>query len=712
MSSVSTATVHVLTQPEREALLMQLRRALEALPEILPENTLDFRGFTLSPEECEDRGRGGAMNHLLECTFCPGGRLDGPFLLQCRGPGLLALVDVLATFTCELPGDVVLQKWISDLIQAAEHTCKHYNVRPGGAILGKRGLSASSVEQAEKPPKKKATPSARPLKKHRTDETLEDCAKGSVLHLYEDVKKPPAKGPGGPKPDPILEKLIVYTKELATGRFRYRCIAANHGCTYSASTSDLTRTLKHGSACQFLDPPLRQEANQHLATRSLSHRVESSKESKQSQATDTQPPAAASTSQSSLHDLVKREGSKQLKLKLDLAIVRLICVAGIPPHVADLDEWKSAWQLVNNHYRPASRTTIEDSHIPAEAAVAQKRQIEILQHKQNLTISFDGGSMQSTQSNLTIHVSTEDRRVFFFEGVNSTGYAHRGSYYYHNLKQVIEKIAAREMVNHDYPWIIILPDSCHRLSRLCGDICRMEHYKEPISILRRTIKFMNKSGDAREQLKRKRLEMGISRGLVAIGKTRFASIYHSAASLKRCMPALRDLCVSKKITIKDVNVMYLSTSPAWRFAAELEELVAVLEPIAKSIKCLESTHSTVSDVYLFWLACTANTYDLITQDGVSIPEAVKSDIRSAMNARWKQMIEDAPHDVYHTGFVLDPRFRGHNLINDLNPLILKKIKITALRQKPDTAASRQAAGAADPPPPLPQSLRRAGNYLL
>ena len=38
--------------------------------------------------------------------------------------------------------------------------------------------------------------------------------------------------------------------------------------------------------------------------------------------------------------------------------------------------------------------------------------------------------------------------------------------------------AARNMIHEDFPWIIILPDACHRLGRLCGDICKLDCYKE------------------------------------------------------------------------------------------------------------------------------------------------------------------------------------------------------------------------------------------
>ena len=116
--------------------------------------------------------------------------------------------------------------------------------------------------------------------------------------------------------------------------------------------------------------------------------------------------------------------------------MNLFCACGIPIRVADTNEWQEVFRIANPNYSPASRSTIEDSHIPAEAAAVVEKQVALLKNETNLTISFDGGSIRSTQSNLTIHIITEDRRVFFFEGLNSTGFAHTGDYYYECLKDV------------------------------------------------------------------------------------------------------------------------------------------------------------------------------------------------------------------------------------------------------------------------------------
>ena len=118
----SSMPVTVLTRAELNSRLKDLRKHLGSLPNDLPCDVYDFRNFEVSDEDSLDIGRSGALNRALECLFCPQGRTQGPFKLKGRGEGLDAIVDVLSRFTEEFPNDVILQKWIEDLIQAAEHT--------------------------------------------------------------------------------------------------------------------------------------------------------------------------------------------------------------------------------------------------------------------------------------------------------------------------------------------------------------------------------------------------------------------------------------------------------------------------------------------------------------------------------------------------------------------------------------------------------------
>ncbi|KAG2080281.1 uncharacterized protein F5147DRAFT_661346 [Suillus discolor] len=60
-----------------------------------------------------------ALNNVLEVTFAPRGRKDEsapcPFEFQERGPGLVAVVDVLTAALNEFPDSVLLRKWVHDL---------------------------------------------------------------------------------------------------------------------------------------------------------------------------------------------------------------------------------------------------------------------------------------------------------------------------------------------------------------------------------------------------------------------------------------------------------------------------------------------------------------------------------------------------------------------------------------------------------------------
>jgi hypothetical protein len=162
-----------------------------------------------------------------------------------------------------------------------------------------------------------------------------------------------------------------------------------------------------------------------------------------------------------------------------------------------------------------------------------------------------------------------------------------------------------------------------------------------------------------------------------------------------------------------------------KFEMELLQLLTVLSLVAKAITCMESTQSNVSDVYVFWLAVTATIHQIIVEDVTGLPSDVIEDIHKAVNFRFNQMVNDAPDDVYHTGFMMDPRketmelfitamtdilyghieYRGADIIRDLNPLSIERIRIPA-----KNGATK--ARAPLPEPELPNSVRRMGKCLL
>ncbi|KAI0087540.1 ribonuclease H-like domain-containing protein [Irpex rosettiformis] len=223
---------------------------------------------------------------------------------------------------------------------------------------------------------------------------------------------------------------------------------------------------------------------------------------------------------------------------------------------------------------------------------------------------------------------------------------------------------ARSRITSRFEWMLNLVDAPHHIQLFMKDIGKLSYFQTTIECVRSTVKFFRKSSYANARLKAKRQEMKIKRGLTSFGNTRFSTVYTSGNSLRSCMPAIKALCNSKVVKLKAFNDNFIDGFASTKFSTQLDELLAILGPAAKATKCLESTHSTVSDVYVFWLAMLATIHDVITDPNIPMPDHVREDIRRITNFRWKQMMEperekekkgQASKEVYLTGFVLDPR---------------------------------------------------------
>ncbi|KDQ13862.1 hypothetical protein BOTBODRAFT_95505, partial [Botryobasidium botryosum FD-172 SS1] len=209
---------------------------------------------------------------------------------------------------------------------------------------------------------------------------------------------------------------------------------------------------------------------------------------------------------------------------------------------------------------------------------------------------------------------------------------------------------AWEIVVKKYPTIIILPDCCHHMNNTAKDICKPLYFKGATSQLRTILKYFKKSSFAKAHLTAYRICQDIKIGLVTIGNTQFLTIYYSSVSVLWCLIPIQELIHTRVITLTPVSVHVMS--------GILKQLKAILEPLARAVKCLESTMSTPADVYLFWLAVMA-TYEELFQnndevDGLQLPPSVLEEIRGIINARYRQMIEDPEKVVYVSTLFLDP----------------------------------------------------------
>jgi hypothetical protein len=177
------------------------------------------------------------------------------------------------------------------------------------------------------------------------------------------------------------------------------------------------------------------------------------------------------------------------------------------------------------------------------------------------------------------------------------------------------------------------------------------------------VKYFRKSTFTSTQLKAQWIQNNVQSGIKAIGNTRFLTFYYAGKSVLENLSSIHDLIKNKTLTLTPVSTTHPNTryiqlnmriqkvSIYWMidrlevhiFENTLTQLVAVLQPLARALKCLESTQTTVSDVYVFNLAILASYLDMFMDnnkvDGLHLPDNIIEETQGIINTRWAQLTE-------------------------------------------------------------------------
>ncbi|KAF8600645.1 hypothetical protein BDV93DRAFT_559140 [Ceratobasidium sp. AG-I] len=137
------------------------------------------------------------------------------------------------------------------------------------------------------------------------------------------------------------------------------------------------------------------------------------------------------------------------------------------------------------------------------------------------------------------------------------------------------------------------------------------------------------------------------------------------------------------------------------FKMNLKQLISVLEPIARAIKCLESTQSTLVDIFVFWQAVLGRILELFLHSNSGFSNAEQTQIRRAIIHHYNETIHDAPTNAYLTAFFLDPWCRDAPVYKELNPLSmtvrLRKSTANGSRSTVSQGSDNVAASSSLPP---------------
>ncbi|KAF7310297.1 DUF659 domain-containing protein [Mycena indigotica] len=653
-----------------------LKHLLNHLPNTIPVGTAhNFIDYVPDPEVVNDLGsEKSALNRDLEVSF--GFRANNTVItFKSRGPHLEAVATVIRQNISGSGGDnILLVKWVDDLTCAAKAAFANANVplpRKGAGTARKRAMQDELAEKEATKHQKTAENREKARRDATADRVKAVTQQGSVHWDFNDLRdiELPERSKKGAPTNSILDTFLIPCETISTGKRRDRCVGT--GCKESWSyprKSD--RVYEHAANhCHGISDELQAEAKRNLKQGALSTVIAA--------ATGT---AAGGVGKKNFFAAFEEAG-KADKKKADqlrrrennLACLNWVCDAGLSLRSIDRPSARLFFTRLAPNHGIYSASTMA-SYIQREAARITADNIESLRVVSNLTISTDGGTMAGQQV-YNIHITNPiSRESYLIRGDEASGVSHTGKHIRDVLLKVMSQIGvenfaavvsdnagnvrvARELIQQDHPAILSLFDPPHHLSNLIKDICRIEHFKPVIERMRLLITFFSQSTYAATHLSALRVVLYINKGLEKIGKTRFGTMYYTAYSLIRCFEAIRMLF--------HLDIIHTTGSEelsklAWMrslpeiltFEMHLKQLISVLEPIARAIKCLESSHTTVGDVWKFYVAITAVLKTVFEENVVGIPVSVQQEIRGAVNARVEQML--GCNSVYLTGFFLDP----------------------------------------------------------
>lgn len=80
----------------------------------------------------------------------------------------------------------------------------------------------------------------------------------------------------------------------------------------------------------------------------------------------------------------------------------------------------------------------------------------------------------------------------------------------------------------------------------------------------------------------------------------------------------------------------------------------MIGPFAKAIQCLEDADTSADRIYYYWLGIIAQLDLLFKANACRMQTSTIEDIRAITNARFDELVANAPNDIYIVAFFLNP----------------------------------------------------------
>lgn len=219
------------------------------------------------------------------------------------------------------------------------------------------------------------------------------------------------------------------------------------------------------------------------------------------QASANAPPTrwAAPVSEQNAREMYQALGKQKRHAIASDRAVRMFCMRGLPPALADSAEYKDFCHALDPTYKPSNRSQLREIDIPNTQAFVQKEQLKLLETMRNLTVTFDGGQTRKRHGFYTVHMCNKEGDVFLMDMADGRGVSHTGEWIseviLHNIDKIKngrQRVAAqasdstgntkksRRLTSTEVPTILNVPDAEHHISLMEKDICQIAFFK-PVS---------------------------------------------------------------------------------------------------------------------------------------------------------------------------------------------------------------------------------------
>jgi hypothetical protein len=514
---------------------------------------------------------------------------------------------------------------------------------------------------------------------------------------------------GGRPRDELIDLLVKKISSENGERPHYQCQFC--GTTFSQRHAD--RIKKHASSqCSMIPEGLKDRVNVELASKAPGAQVNSETNwlvfgNKD----DARHCPTCTCGMDKFEGGPMREGDRERRHLLDYALTMFITVVGIPMVILDHPFTKNLFSVAAPWYKLPSASTFCDALLPRESVRVKQKTIAILKSAMHLTSSFDGLTTPVNGISLyTHHATTPAGDSFLLEAHDNSGESHTAEFLHNQFRKDMEAVGVgkfsaqcsdgaanvklcRQMTAEKYPWIMNFSDPSHFLNLTAKQLAKVAPINKALKLAARiTNHFSHSSANKHklEQVQREK-QFNITRGLEAMGNTRFMTAYRCMRSVQRCMPALQfavqrgildlNAAVTAKITdpqtktVENVKtnlnaVLHPESAECLQFITQLDFAVAVLQPLHFALTILEAQATNAADVLIQWMHVmrifqTRFGEDAKTQQWRNQYPDACAEVLIHLNSQFRKGVYDENRDqvnIFRDAVYLHPKHHGSTLL--------------------------------------------------